>query len=92
MCENCGHSFALKCNVSIDTARKSARVAMRCKRALEIIHQTMSRQEQFRAYITRKRSLESPIETMCRQEQNRANMAKKRRMNVSVHKAITSFF
>ena len=32
---DCGHCFVLKRKVSYDTARKSKRIAMKCKRALE---------------------------------------------------------
>ena len=35
VCE-CGHNFALKPKFSIDATRKSKRIAMRCKQALEV--------------------------------------------------------
>ena len=72
---DCGHCFVLKCKVSYDTARKSKRIAMKCKRALEPVVETMNRQE--RDFASH-RSLESAAETVHRQEQSRALMAKKR--------------
>ena len=75
---DCGHCFVLKCKVSCDTARKSKRIAMKCKRALEPLVETIHRQEQSRALMAKKRSLESAAETIYRQEQNRAQMAKNR--------------
>ena len=56
----CGHCFVLKLKVSYDTARKSKRIAMKSKRALETVAETMNRQEHVRVYIASKRSLESP--------------------------------
>ena len=67
----------LKRKVSYDTARKSKRIAMKCKRALETVVETRKRLEHARVYVDSQRSLESPTETIHRQEQNRALMAKK---------------
>ena len=54
---NCGHSYALKPNVSLDKTRKSKRIAMRCNRALESPSKTMTRHEQVRTYTAKKRAL-----------------------------------
>ena len=69
MCD-CGHCFVLKRKVSVNTARKSVRIAMRNKRTLETIDETMYRHGQNRASMAKKRALEHPSETTCRQEQN----------------------
>ena len=75
---DCGHKFVFKSKVSFDSVRKSKRVAMRRKRALESPTETMDRREQDRANTKKRRALESPCETMDRREQDRANTEKKR--------------
>ena len=42
---DCGHCFVLKRKVSQDTARKSQRIAKKCKRALENVVEAMNRRE-----------------------------------------------
>ena len=66
MCD-CGHCFVLKCKVS---GRKSARIAMRSKRALQTIGEIMCTSD-----MAKKRALETTTETEL--EQNRVNIAKK---------------
>ena len=63
ICE-CGHNFAVKPKFSIDATRKSKRIAMRYKRALEDPSNTMSRQELNRFYMSTRRAFESPSETV----------------------------
>ena len=71
MCD-CGHCFVLKCKVSDSTVRKSVRIVMRHRRALETIDETRYRQEQFYTHIAKRRALETQVKcgTMCRQHQN----------------------
>ena len=76
MCD-CGYSFALKCRTSSDTVRKSMRIAMKTKRALET-DDARYRKDQNAANVAKKRVIESSKETMHRREHNRTNMAKKR--------------
>ena len=45
MCD-CGYSFALKCTTSRDTVRKSMRIAMKTKRALETVDDARYRKDQ----------------------------------------------
>ena len=75
---DCGDCFVLKRKVSVNTARKSVRIAMRNKRTLDTIDETTYRQGQNQVSMAKKRTLEHPSEITCRQEQNRANIAKKR--------------
>ena len=51
-CE-CGHFFAIKGKMSHDAVRKSKRVAMRCKRALESYNESMARHEQVQLAASR---------------------------------------
>ena len=48
---DCGHCFVLKSKISHDTTRKSKRIAMKCKRELETVVETMNRQARNRLYI-----------------------------------------
>ena len=50
---DCGHCFVLKRKVSHDTARKSNRIAMKCKRALETT-----------VHMANQRTVESPSDTI----------------------------
>ena len=75
---DCGHSFALRPKVSVNTTRKSKRIAMKRKRSLESLCETMSRLERVRTYTASKRALESPSERMARRQQDRTYTASKR--------------
>ena len=75
---DCGHNVALKRKMSSNTVRRSKRIAMRCKRALESPSETMVRLEQLRVYAAQKRALESSRETMVRLEKVRTHTARKR--------------
>ena len=72
---DCGHSFA-KPKISFSAARKSNRMAMKCKRTLETAVETMYRKDRNRANMANKRVLESPSETMFRRQQNQVKMTR----------------
>ena len=77
MCD-CGHCFVLKHKVSADSARKSQRIAIRSKRALDTVHDVMCGQEQNRANMAHRRALGSLSDKLFRREQNHAYMVQKR--------------
>ena len=72
----CGHSFKTK--PLVYSTRKSKRIAMQQKRALQSADEIFSRQEQDRACIAKKRASETMAETLQRQEQDCSCRAKKR--------------
>lgn len=70
----CGHVFIIK---SVAT-RKSRRLAMKCKRALESESDILKRKDNDKRARAKKRALEPEDKALQRKQQNKDYMAKKR--------------
>ena len=77
----CGHSFKRK--PPVYTTRKSKRVAIQQKRALETEKQSLQRKQADRVYQSNKRAMETHDETLYRLEQKRVYIADKRASETS---------
>ena len=76
-CCGCGHVFSLKRKAWV-SADKSTGKAVKRRRALETVEDTLRRQEQNRTRTASMRASETHEQTLRKQEQNRTRMASMR--------------